>query len=192
MHDDASLVLQPQIADSGRLEADLPGALDIGAGELGDVVELVDVPGDVELGDAARADHRADQLERIGLSLEGQRAGADARAPAKTSVMMTLPDGSSPAMLCAVGTSVGIGEDAQPANVIADVRASPAAARVDPRAIRLAPRSMASESPAASLSLMALLTRFARPCNPSPRSTQGGPKGRMGCGKQGCVEAGPR
>src|SRR5208337_162113 len=83
MHDDAGLVLQPQIAGSGRLEADLPGALDIGAGELGDVVELVDVAGDVELGDAARADHRADQLERIGLSLEGQRARADARAAGK-------------------------------------------------------------------------------------------------------------
>ena len=36
--------------------------------------------------------------------------------PTNASVSFTVPEGATPAILCAVGTSVGIGEEAHPLN----------------------------------------------------------------------------
>jgi hypothetical protein len=80
VHDDARLVLEPEIARLRGLEADRAGFLDPCAGELGDVVELVDVAADGDFRDAARSEHGSKHLEGIGLAVKRQRARSDPHA----------------------------------------------------------------------------------------------------------------
>src|SRR5271165_5840038 len=79
-HDDAIPVLEPQFARCGRGDCEAACALDIGAGELGDVLKLIDLARRLQRGQRAESNQRANQGERISPALKGQRAAPDARA----------------------------------------------------------------------------------------------------------------
>src|SRR5208337_337567 len=58
-HDDAIVVLEPDLADRRGRNGEPPRALDVGAGELGEVVELVDVARRLKRRQGTRADELA-------------------------------------------------------------------------------------------------------------------------------------
>ena len=106
MHGHAGAVLQPQIAAARSAQTGFARALRVSARKIGDAGELVDRAGRADFRNPATgARNSAQHFEWIGLPLVLQ--GAVAATPAtKSSVIVTLPEGGRPAMLCAVGVFI--------------------------------------------------------------------------------------
>src|SRR5215470_8408702 len=80
VHDHARLVLHPEIAGAGRADGKAVAGLAVGAGELGELAQVVHLAPSIDRGEADAADPQPADLERIILAAKGQHAGARAAA----------------------------------------------------------------------------------------------------------------